>query len=139
MKALPLTIGTIHLVGVGGIGMSGIAEILLRSGYEISGSDLNESQFTKHLSSLGAQISIGHTASNLGQAQAVVFSSAITSNNPELKSAKNKGLNLIHRGQMLARLMSVRKSISICGTHGKTSTTALISSCLLYTSPSPRD
>ena len=127
----------IHFIGIGGIGMSGIAEILLRSGYEISGSDLSENQLTKHLSSLGAQISIGHKASNLGQAQAVVFSSAITSNNPELESAKNKGLGLIHRGQMLAKLMSVRKSISICGTHGKTSTTALISSVLQNASLDP--
>ena len=120
----------IHFVGIGGVGMSGIAQILLQSGCDVSGSDLNESPLIEHLRSLGARIFIGHEASHLGQAQAVVFSSAVAGENPELEDARSGGLPLIHRGQMLAMLMEFRKGISICGTHGKTTTTALVSQLL---------
>ena len=111
--------------------MSGIAEILVRKGYQVSGSDLKDSPTLTRLRTLGAHIFIGHDPSYLGQAQAVIFSSAVPSDNPELVMAQNRSLPIIHRGQMLADLIRSKKSICVGGTHGKTTTTSLIASVIL--------
>jgi UDP-N-acetylmuramate--alanine ligase len=116
----------IHLVGIGGIGMSGIARVLISSGFNISGSDLVESTETRNLQALGAQIFIGHQASHIGEAQLVVFSSAVKTDNPELICARNLSIPIIPRALMLAELMRLRCGIAIAGTHGKTTTTSLI-------------
>ena len=128
---------TFHFVGVGGVGMSGIAEILLRQGYHVSGSDQNCSELVKRLQQLGARIEIGHRESNLGQAQAVVYSSAIPPSNPELEGAKRLGLPLVHRAEMLAELMRFKKGITITGTHGKTTTTSMVAAILVQASLDP--
>ena len=121
----------IHFVGIGGIGMSGIASILLRQGYAISGSDIKESPITKKLSALGAHIFIGHDALNINGADTLVYSSAIKADNPELLAAKSKGVLAIRRAEALAKLMNNKTCIAISGAHGKTTTTALVSHLLL--------
>ncbi len=118
----------IHFVGIGGAGMGGIAEVLLNEGYQISGSDIGENQVVKRLTALGASIVIGHKADNITQASVIVVSSAISDDNPELIAAKKLRIPLVRRAEMLAELMRFRHGIAIAGTHGKTTTTSLISS-----------
>lgn len=116
----------IHFVGIGGAGMGGIAEVLANEGYYISGSDIAENQVTQHLASLGAQIIIGHDAKNILGASVVVISSAISSDNVEVIAAIEARIPVIQRAQMLAELMRFRYGIAIAGTHGKTTTTAMV-------------
>jgi UDP-N-acetylmuramate--alanine ligase len=116
----------IHLVGIGGIGMSGIARVLIASGFKITGSDLHESSETLNLRALGAQIFIGHDQKHVGDAQLMVYSSAIKPDNPELAWAREHHIPIIPRALMLAELMRLRCGIAVAGTHGKTTTTSLI-------------
>lgn len=122
----------IHFVGIGGIGMSGIAELLLNLDYEISGSDLNDSDIIQNLISKGANIATGnHDAKNVANSDVLVFSSAVRQNNPELVAARKKGIPVIRRAEMLAELLAVKEtSIAVSGTHGKTSTSSMIGSVL---------
>ncbi len=120
----------IHFVGIGGIGMSGIAEVLLNLGYHISGSDIKETEVTRRLRSLGCEISYGHRRENLKEADVVVTSSAIRSQNPEVEGAEERLIPVIPRAEMLAELMRMKIGIAIAGTHGKTTTTSLISTVL---------
>lgn len=120
----------IHFVGIGGVGMGGIAEVLLNLGYEVQGSDLKENAVTQRLSSLGAQIRIGHDPANLGAADVVVVSSAIAPDNPEVLAAHEQRRPVVQRAEMLAELMRFRYGIAVAGTHGKTTTTSLIASVL---------
>ncbi|WP_044470615.1 UDP-N-acetylmuramate--L-alanine ligase [Mannheimia massilioguelmaensis] len=117
----------IHFIGIGGAGMSGIAEILLNEGYQISGSDISDGLVTQRLARAGAKIFIGHQAENVNGASVVVVSSAIHQDNPELVAAKENRIPVIQRAQMLAELMRFRHGIAVAGTHGKTTTTAMIS------------
>ncbi|MGB8841355.1 MAG: UDP-N-acetylmuramate--L-alanine ligase [Aliidongia sp.] len=130
MRALPLTIGTLHFVGIGGIGMSGIAEILHNLGYSVQGSDVGSGANTQRLQRLGIPIRIGHSAENLGNAQVVVVSSAIRGDNPELAAARHRLLPVVRRAEMLGELMRLKWSIAVAGTHGKTTTTSLIGAVL---------
>jgi len=123
-------IKNIHFVGIGGIGMSGIAEVLLNLGYHISGSDLKETEVTRRLRSLGCEISYGHRKENLREADVVVISSAIRQKNPEVEAAEERLIPVIPRAEMLAELMRMKVGIAIAGTHGKTTTTSLISTVL---------
>lgn len=116
----------IHFVGIGGAGMSGIAEVLLNEGYQISGSDLAANPVTESLASKGAEIFFGHNESNIEKASVVVVSTAIREDNPELVAAKNKRIPVVQRAEMLAELMRFRHGIAVAGTHGKTTTTALV-------------
>ncbi|WBF65386.1 MAG: UDP-N-acetylmuramate--L-alanine ligase [Candidatus Kinetoplastibacterium crithidii] len=120
----------IHFIGIGGSGMSGIAEVLLNLGYYITGSDIKESLITKHLSSLGAVVHIGHDPKNISGSEVVVISSAILNTNSELIAAKSQHIPIVSRAVMLAELMRFKKGIAIAGTHGKTTTTSLIASML---------
>ncbi len=119
-------IKNIHFVGIGGIGMSGIAEILLNQGFNISGSDLSASDTTKRLEELGAKIYIGHSAENVKNADVVVYSSAVALENPEVKIAIEKKIPVIKRSEMLAECMRMKYGIGIAGTHGKTTTTSMV-------------
>ena len=130
MRALPLSIGTIHFVGIGGIGMSGIAEILHNLGYTVQGSDVAENANVKRLTEIGIPVSIGHDASNLGDAQVVVVSSAIKMDNPEVIAANARLIAVVRRAEMLAELMRLKWSIAVGGTHGKTTTTSLVAAML---------
>jgi UDP-N-acetylmuramate--alanine ligase len=130
MRALPLDIGVIHFVGIGGIGMSGIAETLHNLGYKVRGSDLGESYNTKRLRERGVQIEIGHRAENLGDAAVVVVSSAVKPDNPEVLAARARLLPVVRRAEMLGELMRLKWSIAIGGTHGKTTTTSLVGALL---------
>jgi UDP-N-acetylmuramate--alanine ligase len=123
-------IKNIHFVGIGGIGMSGIAEVLLNLGYHISGSDIKETEVTRRLRSLGCEISYGHRRENLKQADVVVTSSAIRQGNPEVEAAEERLVPVIPRAEMLAELMRMKIGIAIAGTHGKTTTTSLIATVL---------
>jgi UDP-N-acetylmuramate--alanine ligase len=123
-------IKNIHFVGIGGIGMSGIAEVLLNLGYHISGSDLKETEVTRRLQSLGCEISYGHRRENLREVDVVVISSAIRQKNPEVEAAEERLIPVIPRAEMLAELMRMKVGIAIAGTHGKTTTTSLISTVL---------
>jgi len=126
------TIQRIHFTGIGGIGMSGIAEVLLNLGYFISGSDLQETDITERLRSRGAQIFLGHDASNLGDADVVVTSTAVSGTNQEVVEAKKRGIPVIPRAEMLAELLKMKFSIAVSGCHGKTTTTSIISTILTY-------
>lgn len=119
-------ISKIHFVGIGGIGMSGIAEIMLNRGFEISGSDMNESGNTERLRELGIKISIGHSAENLSDCDVLVYSSAVNRDNPEVKEAMEKNIPVIKRSEMLAETMRMKYGIGIAGTHGKTTTTSMV-------------
>ena len=130
MRALPLSIGTIHFVGIGGIGMSGIAEILTNLGYRVQGSDLAENNNVQRLKALGVPIEIGHRADNLDHAQVVVVSSAVKADNPEVAEARARLLPVVRRAEMLAELMRLKWSVAVGGTHGKTTTTSLIAAVL---------
>lgn len=118
------------MIGIGGTGMNGIAEVLLNRGYKVSGSDMNENQATRRLSSLGAQVSIGHKAEYVKNADVVVTSSAIDEKNVEVKEAKKQKIPIIPRAEMLAELMRMKNGIAIAGSHGKTSTTSMIAQIL---------
>jgi len=120
----------IHFVGIGGIGMSGIAEVLLNLGYHISGSDIKETEVTRRLKALGCEISYGHRRENLKEADVVVVSSAIREGNPEVEAAEQRLIPVIPRAEMLAELMRMKVGIAIAGTHGKTTTTSLIATVL---------
>jgi UDP-N-acetylmuramate--alanine ligase len=127
---LPTQLGAIHFVGIGGIGMSGIAEVLLNHGYSVQGSDLKASRITDRLASLGAEVFIGQKAENLHNAEVVVISSAIKPGNPELDAARLRGLPVVRRAEMLAELMRLRSNIAVAGTHGKTTTTTMVATLL---------
>jgi UDP-N-acetylmuramate--alanine ligase len=130
MRALPLDIGVIHFVGIGGIGMSGIAEILHNLGYKVRGSDIADSYNTKRLRDKGIPVEIGHRAENLADAAVVVISSAVKADNPEVMAARAKLLPVVRRAEMLGELMRLKWSIAIGGTHGKTTTTSLVAALL---------
>ena len=130
MRALPLAIGTLHFVGIGGIGMSGIAEVLHNLGYRVQGSDVAESANVLRLRAAGIPVAIGHAADNLGEARVVVVSSAIRRDNPEVLAARQRFIPVVRRAEMLAELMRLKWSIAVGGTHGKTTTTSLIAAVL---------
>jgi len=130
MRALPRTIGPLHFVGVGGIGMSGIAEVLHNLGYRIQGSDLSNGANVRRLVDLGIPVTIGHDAANLGAAEVVVTSSAVKSDNPEVVAARVRRLPVVRRAEMLAELMRLKWSLAVAGTHGKTTTTSMIGTLL---------
>ena len=132
MRALPLGIGTIHFVGIGGIGMSGIAEVLHNLGYSVQGSDIKESRNVQRLRDAGIAVTVGHNASNLGSAQVVVISTAVRGDNPEVKAARARFIPVVRRAEMLAELMRLRWAIAVGGSHGKTTTTSLVA-CVLET------
>jgi len=123
---LPREIGPIHFVGIGGIGMSGIAEVLMNLGYTVQGSDASDNANVKRLRDKGAKVSIGHRAENLDGAEVLVVSSAIKRDNPELVAARAKRLPVVRRAEMLAELMRLKSCVAIAGTHGKTTTTSLV-------------
>jgi UDP-N-acetylmuramate--alanine ligase len=127
---MPLDIGMLHFVGIGGIGMSGIAEILHNLGYKVQGSDQSESANVKRLAEHGVKTMVGHRAENIADAQVVVVSSAIKADNPELVAARARHLPIVRRAEMLAELMRLKWSIAIGGTHGKTTTTSLVAAML---------
>lgn len=120
----------IHFIGIGGVGMCGIAEVLLNQGYEISGSDLRQSTVTQHLINMGAQVFLGHASENVENVDVVVVSTAIDQENPEIKHAIDKRIPIVRRAEMLAELMRFRHGIAVAGTHGKTTTTSLVTSIL---------
>jgi len=120
----------VHFVGIGGAGMSGIAEVLVTQGYTVSGSDLAESAATRRLARLGAHVAIGHDAAHVANADAVVISAAVAADNPEVTAARERGIPVVPRALMLAELMRLKQGIAIAGTHGKTTTTSLIASVL---------
>jgi len=120
----------IHFVGVGGSGMSGIAEVLCTLGYSVSGSDLAESATTRRLQAQGVKVMIGHSADNLHKADAIVISTAVRSDNPEVLAARARQIPVVPRAQMLAELMRLKRGVAIAGTHGKTTTTSLVASVL---------
>ncbi len=130
MKKFPIQSGFIHFVGVGGIGMSGIADILVNLGYKVKGSDLKENAMTDRLSRKGVSIVIGHEAKNVQGASVVVVSSAISKDNPEVLEARRLKIPVIKRAEMLAELMRMKMSIAVAGTHGKTTTTSLVAAIL---------
>ncbi|MEG1610256.1 MAG: Mur ligase domain-containing protein, partial [Bilophila sp.] len=115
----------IHMIGIGGSGMSGIAEVLLNLGYEVHGSDMADGAVVQRLRELGADIHVGHAAKNLQPVNVVVKSSAVAEDNPEVLAARERGIPVIPRAEMLAELMRLRTGIAIAGTHGKTTTTSL--------------
>ncbi len=128
--ALPLDIGPIHFVGIGGIGMSGIAEVLLTMGYDVQGSDIRESPIVERLRRLGARVAIGQAPENLEGAGVCVISSAIKPGNPELEAARARALPVVRRAEMLAEIMRLRWNVAVAGTHGKTTTTSLVAALL---------
>ena len=129
-RPVPFDLGPVHFVGIGGIGMSAIAEIMLRIGYVVQGSDARASPNTERLQGLGAKIFIGHKAEQLDGASAVVFSTAIKPDNAELAAARERRLPLVRRAEMLAELMRVQHSVAVSGTHGKTTTTSMVAALL---------
>jgi len=130
MKAMGTEIGTIHFVGIGGIGMSGIAEVMHHLGYKVQGSDQNESYVTEGLRKRGIPVTIGQSADNLGEAAVVVCSTAIREDNPEVQAAAERRLPRVKRAEMLAELMRMQSTVAVAGTHGKTTTTSMIAAML---------
>jgi UDP-N-acetylmuramate--alanine ligase len=130
MKALGTDIGTIHFVGIGGIGMSGIAEVMHQLGYKVQGSDASDSYVVEKLRKSGIPVSIGHSPDNLGDAAVVVCSTAIKDSNPEVQAAAERRLPRVKRAEMLAELMRMQKTVAVAGTHGKTTTTSMIAALL---------
>ena len=130
MRALPLDIGLIHFVGIGGIGMSGIAEVLHNMGYQVQGSDVADNANVRRLAALGIPVRVGHDAANLGTAEVLVVSTAIRPDNPELVAARARRIPVVRRAEMLAELMRLKWAIAVGGTHGKTTTTSLVASVL---------
>jgi UDP-N-acetylmuramate--alanine ligase len=129
-RPVPFDIGPVHFIGIGGIGMSGIAEIMLRIGYAVQGSDAKASANTERLEKLGARIFIGHDASHVEGASAIVYSTAVKADNPEMVAGRDRRLPLVRRAEMLAELMRLQFSVAVGGTHGKTTTTSMVA-CLL--------
>ena len=127
---LPVDIGALHFVGIGGIGMSGIAEVLLNMGHRVQGSDLKASPITERLTARGAKVFVGQSADNLDDAEVVVISSAIKPGNPELDAARERGVPVVRRAEMLAELMRLKSNVAIAGTHGKTTTTSMVAALL---------
>jgi len=127
---LPLDVGPIHFVGIGGIGMSGIAEVLINHGFSVQGSDLKATKITDRLAKMGAQIFEGQRAENLENATVVVISSAIKKGNPELDEARRRKLPVVRRAEMLAELMRLKSNVAVAGTHGKTTTTTMVAALL---------
>ena len=127
---LPSELGPIHFVGIGGIGMSGIAEVLHNLGYTVQGSDASDNANVKRLREKGIACSVGHRAENLGEAEVVVVSTAIQRTNPELLSARERRLPVVRRAEMLAELMRLKTCVAVAGTHGKTTTTSLVATLL---------
>ena len=130
MKALGTDIGTIHFVGIGGIGMSGIAEVMHQLGYQVQGSDVADSYVVEKLRKEGIPVSIGHGSENLGDAAVVVCSTAIKDSNPEIQAAAERRLPRVRRAEMLAELMRMQKTVAVAGTHGKTTTTSMVAALL---------
>jgi len=130
MRAMPLNIGKLHFVGIGGIGMSGIAEVLHALGYEVQGSDMSESANVKRLKDKGIKVFIGHDQKHIEDTAIVIISSAIKDNNPELKAARELRKTVVRRAEMLAEIMRLKWSIAIAGTHGKTTTTTMVGTML---------
>ncbi len=130
MSALPLDIGTLHFIGIGGIGMSGIAEVMHNLGYTVQGSDLSESASVRRLCALGIHVTIGHSEEALGDAAVVVISSAVKADNVEVVVARTRMLPVVRRAEMLAELMRLKWSIAVGGTHGKTTTTSMVAALL---------
>ena len=127
---LPRDVGPIHFFGIGGIGMSGIAEVMATLGYKVQGSDLSDNYNVARLRKNGIAVEIGHRAQNIGEAQVVVVSSAVKSDNPELVEARNRYLPIVRRAEMLAELMRFKSCVAVGGTHGKTTTTSLVAALL---------
>src|SRR3984957_14333873 len=127
---LPREIGPVHFIGIGGIGMSGIAEVMVNLGYTVQGSDQSESANVKRLRDKGVTVAIEHDAKNLGAAQVVVVSSAIKQDNPELLAARAHRLPVVRRAEMLAEVMRLKNCVAIAGTHGKTTTTSMVAALL---------
>jgi UDP-N-acetylmuramate--alanine ligase len=127
---VPLSIGTIHFIGIGGIGMSGIAEVMHDLGYRVQGSDASDSGNVKRLRELGIPVTIGHKPENIADAQVVVYSSAVKAENPELAAARGLGLPIVRRAEMLAELMRLKRAVAVAGTHGKTTTTTMVAALL---------
>jgi UDP-N-acetylmuramate--alanine ligase len=127
---VPLSVGPIHFIGIGGIGMSGIAEVMKNLGYRVQGSDVTESANVKRLRALGVSVTIGQRAENLGEAQVVVYSSAVRPDNPEFAAARAAGLPIVRRAEMLAELMRLKRCVAVAGTHGKTTTTTMVAALL---------
>ena len=121
----------VHFIGIGGIGMSGLAQIMDNMGFTIQGSDLNRNKNTERLIKLGLKVYIGHNQKNLKKATMIVVSSAIKKNNKELKFAKRKKLPVFRRGEMLANIVALKKNIVVTGSHGKTTTTSLVANILV--------
>ena len=130
MNRIPLDIGPIHFVGIGGIGMSGIAEVLRNLNYKVQGSDVAAGPSVERLRELGVTVHIGHAAANIGEAAVVVVSSAIKDGNPEVDAARARRIPVVRRAEMLAELMRLKSAIAIGGTHGKTTTTSLVAAVL---------
>jgi UDP-N-acetylmuramate--alanine ligase len=127
---LPPKLGSIHFVGIGGIGMSGIAEVLHNLGYQVQGSDASDNANVRRLAEKGIRTFVGHAAANIGEAEVVVVSTAIKRDNPELMAAREKRLPVVRRAEMLAELMRLKSCVAIAGTHGKTTTTSLVATLL---------
>lgn len=130
MRTMPLDIGIIHFVGIGGIGMSGIAEVMHNLGYQVQGSDIAQNPNVDRLRTLGIKVEVGHRAENLGETCVVVTSSAVKSSNPEVTAARKAMVPVVRRAEMLAELMRLKWAIAVGGTHGKTTTTSLIAAVL---------
>jgi len=130
MMELPFDIGAVHFVGIGGIGMSGIAEVMHNLGYQVQGSDLSENANVQRLRGMGVSVVMGHAADNLGDAKVVVISSAVQNDNPEVQAARTRLVPVVRRAEMLAELMRLKWSIAVAGTHGKTTTTSLVAALL---------
>ena len=130
MNPSKFSLNNIHFVGIGGSGMSGIAEVLFNLGYTVTGSDAKESDITNRLTDMGIEISYDHSASNLKKVEMVVVSSAISESNPEIKEAKKRSVPILARAEMLSSLMNTKRGIAIAGTHGKTSTTSIVASIM---------
>src|SRR6201999_4531875 len=129
-RPVPFDIGPVHFIGIGGIGMSGIAQIMLRIGYTVQGSDAKASAHTERLEKLGARIFIGHDASQVEGAAAIVYSTAVKADNPEMAAGRERRVPLVRRAEMLAELMRLQFSVAVGGTHGKTTTTSMVAAVL---------